>query len=487
MRTIVLTVLALLSLSPAARAQILQGPIHNPVTGSRYFLIQAADWHAARTLARSIGGDLATVNDAYENQWIGNTFSAPEGRKLFIGLNDSDAEGQLAWSDGSTAAYRNWSPDEPGDEDYALMQATTGYRWDMRSANYSPFAVVEVTGPVHVPGDYPTIQAAVNGVQAGATILVGPGTYARFSFGGKGVTVRSTAGPLLTFIDGQGISPIVSFSQNEPSTATLDGFTVRNGGTSPGLGGIRVITGGSPTIRNCVVTGISSSSVGGALLVSGGSPTFINCRITGNSGAAGVGATVVDGAAATFINCVIDGNTATSGNSLYMDRSSAVFRNCTIVETTGLSIMLIEGASSLTIRNSIVRGPASSFWIRDQSTAVVTHSNVSGGFAGVGNISADPRFLAPGDYRLAMNSPCIDAGDLLQYAGFGPDADMAGQPRGRNVISVPDTGVGLPPIDMGAYEFQPLSAGCPGDFNQSGSITVQDIFDFLAAYFAGCP
>lgn len=28
---------------------------------------------------------------------------------------------------------------------------------------------------------------------------------------------------------------------------------------------------------------------------------------------------------------------------------------------------------------------------------------------------------------------------------------------------------------------------CPADFNQSGAVTVQDIFDFLGAYFAGCP
>jgi hypothetical protein len=28
---------------------------------------------------------------------------------------------------------------------------------------------------------------------------------------------------------------------------------------------------------------------------------------------------------------------------------------------------------------------------------------------------------------------------------------------------------------------------CPADFNGSGAISVQDIFDFLAAYFAGCP
>lgn len=30
-------------------------------------------------------------------------------------------------------------------------------------------------------------------------------------------------------------------------------------------------------------------------------------------------------------------------------------------------------------------------------------------------------------------------------------------------------------------------AYCPGDFNHSGAVSVQDIFDFLAGYFAGCP
>ncbi len=32
-----------------------------------------------------------------------------------------------------------------------------------------------------------------------------------------------------------------------------------------------------------------------------------------------------------------------------------------------------------------------------------------------------------------------------------------------------------------------VKVGCPGDFNDSGAVSVQDIFDFLAAYFAGCP
>jgi len=32
-----------------------------------------------------------------------------------------------------------------------------------------------------------------------------------------------------------------------------------------------------------------------------------------------------------------------------------------------------------------------------------------------------------------------------------------------------------------------VNVGCPGDFNRSGSVSVQDIFDYLIAYFAGCP
>jgi hypothetical protein len=35
---------------------------------------------------------------------------------------------------------------------------------------------------------------------------------------------------------------------------------------------------------------------------------------------------------------------------------------------------------------------------------------------------------------------------------------------------------------LGAFFVGSLSA----DFNHSGTTTVQDIFDFLAAYFAGC-
>ena len=69
------------------------------------------------------------------------------------------------------------------------------------------------------------------------------------------------------------------------------------------------------------------------------------------------------------------------------------------------------------------------------------------------------------------------------------------------INSVYDPGTGPDWTDAGAYTCivtnlcGSTSTGninftvlvCAADFNQSGIISVQDIFDFLAAYFVGCP
>jgi hypothetical protein len=47
--------------------------------------------------------------------------------------------------------------------------------------------------------------------------------------------------------------------------------------------------------------------------------------------------------------------------------------------------------------------------------------------------------------------------------------------------------LGLQFLGLGAACSPVTCRACPGDFNGVGGISVQDIFDFLAAYFAGCP
>jgi hypothetical protein len=113
------------------------------------------------------------------------------------------------------------------------------------------------------------------------------------------------------------------------------------------------------------------------------------------------------------------------------------------------------------------------------------YSNVPSGSPGIagGTISADPRFrhAAAGDYRLRSFSPCIDAGDTGAVpAGVTLDAD--GRARLFDDPAVANTGLGMPPVDIGTYERQ--SRSCEADFNESGAVTVQDIFDFLGVWFA---
>ena len=88
----------------------------------------------------------------------------------------------------------------------------------------------------------------------------------------------------------------------------------------------------------------------------------------------------------------------------------------------------------------------------DFAEPIVTYSNVEGGYPGTGNIDADPLFVDPdiGDLHLGAGSPCIDAAN----GPVAPGHDMDGNGRFDDPDS-PNTGVGPPWADMGAYEYQP--------------------------------
>jgi hypothetical protein len=60
---------------------------------------------------------------------------------------------------------------------------------------------------------------------------------------------------------------------------------------------------------------------------------------------------------------------------------------------------------------------------------VVTYSDVQGGYAGEGNLDADPLFVdaSNGDVHLRPGSPCIDAGN--NAAPGLPAHDFEGDPR----------------------------------------------------------
>ena len=123
---------------------------------------------------------------------------------------------------------------------------------------------------------------------------------------------------------------------------------------------------------------------------------------------------------------------------------------------------------SPTLVNSILWGNSpDEIYNNGSSAPAVTYSDVQGGYAGTGNINADPLFVAPitataaptttGNYRVHYNSPAIDAGSTLSVTAA---TDLDGHPRVMGKA-----------VDMGAYEVgltmtkraypNPVQAGAP--------------------------
>ena len=80
---------------------------------------------------------------------------------------------------------------------------------------------------IHVPGDYTTIQGAIDAAVNGDTVLVAPGTYVENVTMKDGVDLIGS-GATVTIIDGSGIGNTVYTSG---VTALIKGFSLINGST----------------------------------------------------------------------------------------------------------------------------------------------------------------------------------------------------------------------------------------------------------------
>ncbi|GBF82577.1 beta strand repeat-containing protein [Aphanothece sacrum] len=98
--------------------------------GKYYLFTDSLSWTAAQAQAVALGGNLVTVNDLAENQWLTANFGG-QGN-LWLGLTDQSIEGSFSWINGETitATYRNWLTGQPtnvtGLEDYASLNIASG-------------------------------------------------------------------------------------------------------------------------------------------------------------------------------------------------------------------------------------------------------------------------------------------------------------------------------------------------------------------------
>jgi hypothetical protein len=217
-------------------------------------------------------------------------------------------------------------------------------------------------------------------------------------------------------------------------------------------------------VRRCTIRRNRASARGAGIYFGyNHSPLVEDCVLTENETLATSGS--LDGGAAMFFAL----------NSVATVRNNRIFRNISNSNGGGIKIFNVTGVIAVnnTIANNVggsiagfanggsfgtnVRVDIANAILWDNGptefaftglgydnkppSAVVTFSDIKGGFAGAGNINVDPRLAnaASGNHRLLAGSPCADTGD--NTATGVPTTDFEGDTRPLNGT-----------VDMGADE-----------------------------------
>lgn len=152
--------MAFLAAALASRADIIAGPITNPANGHDYYLLSPNSWSGSEREAEDLGGTLAIIDNADENDWIYTTFGHFGGgeRSLWIGLHRKVHGGAFYWANGEPAGYTNWCSGEPNNvnnfEDCGIMRSGEPLpgTWNDLDEPSRQCAVVEVANKTPVTG-----------------------------------------------------------------------------------------------------------------------------------------------------------------------------------------------------------------------------------------------------------------------------------------------------------------------------------------------
>ena len=136
----------------------------NPATGHSYLLSTSASWQDAENQAVALGGHLATVNDAQENEFLRSTFAANAGSNLWIGYkspisypnNLIEHKANFQWV-GDSSNYTNWYVTEPNYSEGAafpeiLAEMSSSGTWNDKHEFWAGGGYVQQPGIIEISG-----------------------------------------------------------------------------------------------------------------------------------------------------------------------------------------------------------------------------------------------------------------------------------------------------------------------------------------------
>jgi GH25 family lysozyme M1 (1,4-beta-N-acetylmuramidase) len=494
-------------------------PATSVATGGSTSFVITLDSSTVGLAAGDITFDTNDPNNTTFSFPVTGTVTVPLAGTLYV---DSKASGNNNGSSWANAFVSLQS---------ALSAATSGDTIEVAQGTYYPTTGTDRTATFQLLDGV----AIHGGYAPGGSAEPNPATYPTILSGDIGILG-----------DNSDNSYHVVTGSGTDSTAVLDGFTITGGNADgtfqPGGGGIgggdqivgagMLNVSGDPTVENCIFTnnaaGLDTTGDGGGAGMFNyySSPTVTNCVFSNNTagyGIFGAGGGVLNayssptligcefisniafdngggldddaGCSPTLINCTFNNNSSPgqygAGGGIENDGSDLVLINCDFTRnasTNSGGAVANNYSSSTTLTNCVLWGNLTEIDNDDSAAATtVANSDIEGGYAGSGNINADPLFVdaANNNLQLQDNSPCINVGSNAALPA-NVTTDLAGIPRIINGT-----------VDMGAYECVPglaVTSGAVYTFSESsggqgtlfisaGSVTLtSDISASLGSY-----
>ena len=338
-------------------------------------------------------------------------------------------------------------------------------------------------GIVAVPGNYPTIQAAIDSTPAGTsrTINVAPGVYSGpIDFKGKNVIVRG-AGAGATILAGTGGATLAVVNMaGEPSTAALERVTVQWGYTGtpfPGTpsalcGGAIFANASSAAIRDCDISN-NGAGYGGGIYLRSCTSTIERCTVHDNGATGGGGGIQFYGGQNKIIDTVIENNHCTSVGG-------------------GLALGGVQDLTRVTVRNNVSGLGAGGIWWTaigqsQQSPAflklvdcVVTGNRTTSGPDGGMQLLSDTSasFVSLSGTQVCGNLPRPNINGRWTDLGGNTVCECVGDVSGDGQVNGADIGVLL-------SAWGPCGVTCPGDLDHDGMINGFDL-GLLLAHWGPC-